>query len=109
MFPPRALIDDPRGTIGRWRVQAQARIADFRHMERPGDESAHFQAGGGDTIGDAARRVLLVARGEPKRAALERALAAEGDPMTPASFLNRSADATFLTDLPGVGRGPRPD
>jgi glucosamine-6-phosphate deaminase len=57
----------------------------------------------------AARRVLLVARGEAKRAALERALAAEGDPMTPASFLNRSADATFLTDLPGVGRGPRPD
>jgi glucosamine-6-phosphate deaminase len=48
----------------------------------------------------AARRVLLVARGEAKRAALERALRTDGDPMTPASFLNRSADATFLTDLP---------
>ena len=48
----------------------------------------------------AARRVLLVARGDAKRAALERALRSDGDPMTPASFLNRSADATFLTDLP---------
>ena len=57
----------------------------------------------------AARRVLLVARGEAKRAALERALSGEGDPMTPASFLNRSAEATFLTDLPGVRRAPRPD
>ena len=57
----------------------------------------------------AARHVLLVARGEAKRAALERALAVEDDPMTPASFLNRSADATFLTDLPAVGRPPGPD
>jgi glucosamine-6-phosphate deaminase len=48
----------------------------------------------------AARRVLIVARGEAKRAALERALGSDGDPMTPASFLNRSADVTFLTDLP---------
>jgi glucosamine-6-phosphate deaminase len=48
----------------------------------------------------AARRVLLVARGEAKRSALERALAGDADRMTPASFLNRSADATFLTDLP---------
>jgi glucosamine-6-phosphate deaminase len=48
----------------------------------------------------AARRVLLVARGEAKRAALERALESDTDPLTPASFLNRSADATFLTDLP---------
>jgi glucosamine-6-phosphate deaminase len=48
----------------------------------------------------AARRVLLVARGEAKRGALERALTGEADPMTPASFLNRSADVTFLTDLP---------
>jgi glucosamine-6-phosphate deaminase len=48
----------------------------------------------------AARRVLLVARGEAKRAALERSLGGGGDPMTPASFLNRSADVTFLTDLP---------
>jgi len=48
----------------------------------------------------AARHVLLAARGEAKRAALERALVGEGDPMTPASFLNRSADVTFLTDLP---------
>jgi glucosamine-6-phosphate deaminase len=48
----------------------------------------------------AARRVLLVARGEAKRDALERALRGEADPMTPASFLNRSADVTFLTDLP---------
>jgi glucosamine-6-phosphate deaminase len=48
----------------------------------------------------AARRVLLVARGEAKRAALERALRSDADPLTPASFLNRSADATFLTDLP---------
>jgi glucosamine-6-phosphate deaminase len=48
----------------------------------------------------AARRVLLVARGEAKRSALERALAGHADPMTPASFLNRSAEATFLTDLP---------
>ena len=55
----------------------------------------------------AARRVLLVARGEAKRAALERALEADPDPMTPASFLNRAANATFLTDLPGAGRGPR--
>ena len=47
----------------------------------------------------AARRVLLVARGEAKRTALERALGGEADPMTPASFLNRSADVTFLTDL----------
>ena len=47
----------------------------------------------------AARHVLLVARGEAKRAALERAIASAGDPLTPASFLNRSADATFLTDL----------
>ena len=48
----------------------------------------------------AARCVVLVARGEAKRAALERALRGDPDPMTPASFLNRSADATFLTDLP---------
>jgi glucosamine-6-phosphate deaminase len=48
----------------------------------------------------AARQVLLVARGEPKRAALERALRSDADRDTPASFLNRSADATFLTDLP---------
>ena len=48
----------------------------------------------------AARCALLVARGEAKRAALERALRGDPDPMTPASFLNRSADATFLTDLP---------
>jgi glucosamine-6-phosphate deaminase len=48
----------------------------------------------------AARHVLLAARGEAKRGALERALVGEGDPMTPASFLNRSADVTFLTDLP---------
>jgi glucosamine-6-phosphate deaminase len=48
----------------------------------------------------AARRVLLLARGEAKRGALERALREEADPMTPASFLNRSADVTFLTDLP---------
>ena len=48
----------------------------------------------------AARHVLLVARGEAKRAALERSLGASVDPMTPASFLNRSADVTFLTDLP---------
>jgi glucosamine-6-phosphate deaminase len=48
----------------------------------------------------AARRVLLVARGEAKRGALERALGSDEDPMTPASFLNRSADVTFLTDLP---------
>jgi glucosamine-6-phosphate deaminase len=48
----------------------------------------------------AARTVLLVARGEAKRAALERALRSDADPLTPASFLNRSADATFLTDLP---------
>lgn len=48
----------------------------------------------------AARCVLLVARGEAKRAALERALRGGDDPLTPASFLNRSADATFLTDLP---------
>jgi glucosamine-6-phosphate deaminase len=48
----------------------------------------------------AARRVLVVARGEAKRAALERAVRGESDPMTPASFLNRSARATFLTDLP---------
>jgi glucosamine-6-phosphate deaminase len=48
----------------------------------------------------AAHRVLLVARGEAKRSALERAFASDADPMTPASFLNRSADATFLTDLP---------
>jgi glucosamine-6-phosphate deaminase len=48
----------------------------------------------------AARRVLLVARGEAKRAALERAVAGDSDPMTPASYLSRSADATFLTDLP---------
>jgi glucosamine-6-phosphate deaminase len=48
----------------------------------------------------AARRVLLLARGEAKRGALERALRKEADPMTPASFLNRSADVTFLTDLP---------
>ena len=47
----------------------------------------------------AARRVLLVARGEAKRAALARALESQADPMTPASFLNRSADVTFLTDL----------
>ena len=62
----------------------------------------------------AARRVLLVARGEAKRAALERALEGGDDPMTPASFLNRSADATFLTDLPmgrdgPAGGGHRPD
>ena len=58
----------------------------------------------------AAHRVLLVARGEAKRAALERALEGGADPMTPASFLNRSAHATFLTDLPmgqGVARIPR--
>ena len=48
----------------------------------------------------AARRVLLVARGEAKRAALERTLGGDADPMTPASFLNRAADVTFLTDLP---------
>jgi glucosamine-6-phosphate deaminase len=48
----------------------------------------------------AARRVLLVARGGAKRAALERALRSDADPMTPASFLNRSPRATFLTDLP---------
>lgn len=48
----------------------------------------------------AAGRVLLVARGEAKRSALERALAADADRLTPASVLNRSADATFLTDLP---------
>ncbi len=48
----------------------------------------------------AGRRVLLVARGEAKRAALARALRSQADPMTPASFLNRSADVTFLTDLP---------
>ena len=48
----------------------------------------------------AARRVLVVARGEAKRAALERAVAGDPDPMTPASFMNRSAHATFLTDLP---------
>ena len=48
----------------------------------------------------AARHVLLAARGEAKRGALERALVGEGDPLTPASFLNRSADVTFLTDLP---------
>jgi 6-phosphogluconolactonase/glucosamine-6-phosphate isomerase/deaminase len=48
----------------------------------------------------AARRVLLLARGEAKRGALERALREGADPMTPASFLNRSADVTFLTDLP---------
>ena len=48
----------------------------------------------------AARRVLLVARGEAKRRALERTLGGDADPMTPASFLNRSADVTFLTDLP---------
>ncbi len=47
----------------------------------------------------AARRVLLVARGEAKRAALVRALGGDADPMTPASFLNRSADVTVLTDL----------
>ena len=47
----------------------------------------------------AARRVLVVARGDAKRAALDRALRSDGDPMTPASFLNRSANATFLTDL----------
>jgi hypothetical protein len=34
MFPPRALIDDPRGTIGRWRVQAQARRHGYRAGER---------------------------------------------------------------------------
>ena len=57
----------------------------------------------------AARHILLVARGEPKRAALERALRDRPDPMTPASFLQRSADATFLTDLrapPEVRPGP---
>ena len=48
----------------------------------------------------AARHVLLVARGEAKRAAFERSLGTSVDPMTPASFLNRSADVTFLTDLP---------
>lgn len=48
----------------------------------------------------AARRILLVARGEAKRAALDRALKSDDDPMTPASFLNRSADVTFLSDLP---------
>jgi glucosamine-6-phosphate deaminase len=48
----------------------------------------------------AARSVLLVARGEAKRAALERAVRGDADPLTPASFLNRSAHATFLTDLP---------
>jgi glucosamine-6-phosphate deaminase len=48
----------------------------------------------------AARRVLVLARGEAKRGALERTLRGEADPMTPASFLNRSADITFLTDLP---------
>lgn len=48
----------------------------------------------------AARRVLLVARGDAKRAALERALRSDADPLTPASFLNRSPRATFLTDLP---------
>ena len=48
----------------------------------------------------AARRVLLVARGEAKRSALERALEGDADPMTPASLLNRSADVTVLTDLP---------
>jgi len=48
----------------------------------------------------AARRVLLVARGEAKRAALVRALGGGADPMTPASFLNHSADVTVLTDLP---------
>ncbi|MDP9275315.1 MAG: glucosamine-6-phosphate deaminase, partial [Chloroflexota bacterium] len=36
----------------------------------------------------AARRVLLLARGEAKRAALDRALRGEADPMIPASFLN---------------------
>ena len=57
----------------------------------------------------AARRVLVVARGEAKRAALERALQGDPDPMTPASFMNRSADATFLTDLPiGQGGAPHP-
>jgi glucosamine-6-phosphate deaminase len=62
----------------------------------------------------AARRVLLLARGEAKRAALERALEGGPDPMTPASFFDRSVDATFLTDLPirqngtpnARGRGP---
>ena len=41
----------------------------------------------------------MVAIREAKRAALERSLGGGGDPMTPASFLNRSADVTFLTDL----------
>ena len=48
----------------------------------------------------AARRVLLVARGEAKRFALERAIEGDADPMIPASFLNRSPDVTVLTDLP---------
>ena len=48
----------------------------------------------------ASRRVLVLARGEAKRSALERAIGGEADPMTPASFLNRAADVTFLTDLP---------
>jgi glucosamine-6-phosphate deaminase len=48
----------------------------------------------------AARHVLLVARGEAKRFALERALEGDTDPMIPASFLNRSPDVTVLTDLP---------
>jgi hypothetical protein len=34
MFPPRALIDDTRGTVGRWRVQAQARRHGYRAGER---------------------------------------------------------------------------
>jgi hypothetical protein len=34
MFPPRALLDDTRGTVGRWRVQAQARRHGYRAGER---------------------------------------------------------------------------
>ena len=50
----------------------------------------------------AARRAVLVARGEAKRDALIRTLSGAPDPMTPASFLVRSADFRVITDLSGL-------
>jgi glucosamine-6-phosphate deaminase len=47
----------------------------------------------------AAKRVLLVVRGEAKRDALDRTLAGDLDPSTPASLLRASRDFVILTDL----------
>lgn len=72
--------------------------ANMRFFERAGDVPTHAVTMGMGAIMKA-RKVLLIASGESKRPALERAMYGEADPQVPASILRLHADVTVICDF----------